>query len=302
VYASVIKKEFFLSYIIELKWVNKKLKMKTYFSSNIKFLRKRKGYTQDEVAEHLKMKRPTLSGIENEVSQPTISALLTFSKFYNIAIDTLLNIELYKLSELQLRQLEHGEDVFIKGGRLRVLATTINPDNNENIELVSEKAKAGYATGFADPEFISQLPTFQLPFLSRQKKYRTFQLSGDSMLPIPDKSWVTAEYLQDWNQIISGEAYIVFTLDEGIVFKIVENLIKEEGVLRLYSLNPLYEPFNVPVSELKEVWKFVHFISKELPDPMLPQDELLKTVANLKSDMDKLKMKVFKPGGAKGEA
>jgi hypothetical protein len=115
------------------------------------------------------------------------------------------------------------------------------------------------------------------------------------MLPIPDKSWVTAEYLQDWNHIISGQAYIVFTLDDGIVFKVVENLIQKEGILRLYSLNPLYEPYDVPVSEIKEIWKFVHYISNDLPEPVLPQDELLKTVASLKSDMDKMKMKVFKP-------
>ncbi len=267
--------------------------MKTYFSNNIKFLRRRRGITQDEIARHLGMKRPTLSGYENEVSQPTIAALIAFSKFYNVAIDTLLNIELPKLSELQLRQLEHGEDVFIKGGRLRVLATTINTDNNENIELVNEKAKAGYATGFADPEYISQLPRFQLPFLSKQKKYRTFQLSGDSMLPIPEGSWVTGEYVQDWRQVISGQAYVVFTLDDGIVFKVVENLIKEEGILRLYSLNPLYEPYDVSVNEVKEIWKFVHFISKDLPEPILPQEELLKTVASLKSDMLKIKNKVF---------
>jgi transcriptional regulator with XRE-family HTH domain len=276
--------------------------MKTYFSNNIKVLRKRRGLTQDEVAERLDMKRSTLSGYENEVSQPTISALITFSKFYTIAIDTLLNIELGKLSELQLRQLEHGEDVFIKGGRLRVLATTINADNDENIELVNEKAKAGYATGFADPEFISQLPRFQLPFLSKQKKYRTFQLSGDSMLPIPEKSWVTGEYIQDWHQIISGQAYIIFTLDDGIVFKVAENLIKEDGILRLYSLNPLYEPFDVPVSEVKEVWKFVHFISSELPEPVLPQDELLKTVANLKNDMARIKNKLFTPDQEEAQA
>jgi transcriptional regulator with XRE-family HTH domain len=267
--------------------------MNMFFSSNIKFLRKRKMLTQDEIAEKLGMKRPTLSGYENEVSQPTISALMIFSKFYKIAIDTLLNINLQKLSELQIRQLEHGEDVFIKGGKLRVLATTVSADNDENIELVNEKAKAGYATGFADPEFISQLPKFQLPFLSRQKKYRTFQLNGDSMLPIPHGSWVTGEYLQDWLQIVSGQAYIIFTLDDGIVFKVAENLIHEQGVLRLYSLNPLYEPYDVSVSEIKEVWKFVHFISAELPEPALPQEELLKTVASLKDDMNRVKSRLF---------
>lgn len=265
-----------------------------FFISNIKFLRKRKGFTQDQVAQSLEMKRSTLNNYENEVSQPTVQALMTFSKYYRIAIDTLLNIELSKLSELQLKQLEGGEDVFIRGGKLRVLATTVNNDNNENIELVNEKAKAGYTTGFADPEYISQLPVFNLPFLSKQKKYRTFQISGDSMLPIPEGSWVTGEYLQDWNLIISGQAYIIFTIDDGIVFKVVENILKEEGALRLFSLNPLYDPYEIHVSSIKEIWKFVHYISKELPDPMLPEKELLKTVASLKKDMSTVKREVFK--------
>ena len=267
--------------------------MDTFFSSNIKFLRKRRMLTQDDVASRLSMKRSTLSGYENEVSQPTIAALLTFSKYYGISIDTLLSIDLQRLSELQIRQLERGEDVFIKGGKLRILATTINTDNVENIELVNEKAKAGYATGFADPEFIGQLPRFQLPFLSKQKKYRTFQLKGDSMLPIPDGAWVTGEYMQDWLQIVSGQACIVFTLDDGIVFKVVENLLEDQGILRLHSLNALYEPYDVPVSEVKEIWKFVHYISNEIPDPMLPQEELLKTVASLKNDMNKVKNTLF---------
>jgi transcriptional regulator with XRE-family HTH domain len=276
--------------------------MKTYFSSNIRFLRKRRLFKQEDLAEKLNMKRSTLSGYENEVSQPTIAALITFSKYFSISIDTLLNIDLQKLSELQVRQLERGEDVFIKGGKLRVLATTINADNNENIELVNEKAKAGYATGFADPEFISQLPRFQLPFLSKQRKYRTFQLNGDSMLPIPHGSWVTGEYLQDWHQIISGQAYIIFTIDDGIVFKITENLIEKEGLLRLYSLNPLYEPYDLPVSEIKEIWKFVHYISAELPEPALPQDALLKTVASLKDDMNRVKNRLFDGSAKKAEA
>jgi transcriptional regulator with XRE-family HTH domain len=259
------------------------------FSKNIKLLRKRKKRTQDDVAHALNMKRSTLSGYENEVSQPTLSALMAFSKYYNVAVDTLLKVDLTKLSDSQLSQLEDGFDVYIKGSNLRVLATTVNQENEENIELVPEKAKAGYATGFADPEFIKELPTFNLPFLSKQKKYRTFQLNGDSMLPIPDGTWVTGEFVQDWESVVNGNAYIIFTLEDGIVFKIVENLIKTDRKLKLYSLNPLYEPFEVPVSEIREIWKFVNYISSEIPEPMLPQNELLKTVASLKSDINAMK-------------
>ena len=167
-----------------------------HFSKNIKLLRKRRGKTQDDLAFALQMKRSTLSGYENKVAEPGLEILLKFSDYFGIAIDTLLKVDISTLTENQLYQLEHGQDVFIRGNKLRVLATTVNTENEENIELVPEKAKAGYTSGFADPEYISDLPVFNLPFLSKNKKYRTFQLNGDSMLPIPDKSWVTGEFLE----------------------------------------------------------------------------------------------------------
>jgi len=264
-----------------------------YFSKNIKFLRKRRNRTQDELAFALKMKRPTLSGYENGVAEPGITALTALSKYFGIAVDTLIKIDLEQLSESQLYELEKGQDVYLTGGKLRVLATTVNQENEENIELVPEKAKAGYTSGFADPEFISELPVFQLPFLSRNKKYRTFQLSGDSMLPIPDKSWVTGEFLQDWTQIISGQAYIILTIDEGIVFKIVENQIKEGNKIIMYSLNPLYAPFEIHVNEIKEVWRFVNYICSEIPEPSISTDNIMRTVAGLKNEMNAIKIKLM---------
>jgi transcriptional regulator with XRE-family HTH domain len=260
-----------------------------FFAKNIKFLRKRRERTQDEIAVALGLKRSTLSGYENSVAEPGIKVLVAFSKFFEIAVDTMLKMDLSLLSESQLGELERGFDAYLSGSSLRVLATTVDNENDENIELVPEKAKAGYMTGYADPEFIGDLPVFKLPFLSSNRKYRTFQLKGDSMLPIPDGSWVTGEYVQDWYDIINGQAYIVFTMDDGIMFKILENRIKKEGKLTLYSLNPIYEPYSVKVGEVKEIWKFVNFISEELPDPVIPEKELINTVARMKHDLDKLK-------------
>jgi phage repressor protein C with HTH and peptisase S24 domain len=215
--------------------------------------------------------------------------LLLFSAYYRTAVDTLLKVDLSKLSETQLRQLEEGEDVFLRGGNLRILASTVNADNEENIELVPVKAQAGYTNGFADPEYISALQVFQLPFLSGEKKYRSFQLKGDSMLPIPEQAWVTGEYVLDWKDLKTGEACVVLTMDDGIVFKIIENRMEKEGKLILYSLNPLYEPYEIHVSEIREIWKFVHFISHEIPEPVIPENQLVRTVAGLKQDMERLK-------------
>ena len=263
------------------------------FASNIKFLRKRKNRTQDEVAEALGMKRSTLSGYENEVAMPGIPALIQFSNYYGISVDTLVKVDLTTLNGHQLYMLEHGEDVYLKGGKLRVLATTVDKNNNENIELVPEKAKAGYTRGFFDPEYISELPRYQLPFLPQDRKYRTFQISGDSMLPIPEGAWVTGEFVEDWLALADGQACIVLTLDEGIVFKIVEDHLRENGTLKLISLNPEYQPYSVNVNEVREIWRFVNYTSNELPSGNLSQEMIGRALTTIQSDLKVIKGKVL---------
>ena len=264
-----------------------------HFNSNIKLMRKRRGRTQDEVAFTLNMKRSTLSGYENGVAQPGILQLIAYSEYFGISVDTLIKIDLSKLRESELRQLESGFDVYVKGSKLRILTTTVDSLNNENIELVPQKAKAGYMRGFADPEFVRNLPVFQLPFLSPERKYRTFQISGDSMLPIPDGAWITGEFIQDWNTIKNGEACIVLTLDEGIVFKVLENLITKEGKVKLSSLNPLYKPYELSVVEIREIWRFIHYISDELPSGEISPADLANTLNQLKQDVALIKERII---------
>lgn len=268
--------------------------MNLFFASNLKLLRKRRKRTQDQVSFATQIKRPTLSGYENSGVLPSIENLLVLSDYFGIAADTLLRIDLNQLSEYQLAQLERGSDVYIRGSNIRVLATTIDKYNRENIELVTEKAKAGYTTGYADPEYIRELPRFQLPFLSPNKKYRSFQIQGDSMLPIPPGAWVTGEFVQDWNTIASGKPYIILTLSDGVVFKVVENLIQQQGCLKLFSLNSLYEPYEVSLADIREVWAFTHFISAEVPGEGFTHHSLARTLLELKRDVDALK-KGIKP-------
>jgi transcriptional regulator with XRE-family HTH domain len=268
-----------------------------YLSSNIKFLRKRKRYTQSVLAESLGIKRSNVNNYENGTAIPPVQILVALSDLFHISVDTLLRINLSSLRESQLYTIENGSDMFVKGNELRVLTTTVDSRNRENIELVSIKAKAGYTTGYFDPEFISGLPVFQLPFLSKEKKYRTFQISGDSMLPIPDKSWVTGEFVQDLTNIKNNGLYIVLTLNEGIVFKKVVNELTEKGTLRLISINPEYAPYDLPPAEIREVWKFVHYISSEVPEPP-EKEQLHQQIEFIKKELEQIKLQFerFSPG------
>lgn len=259
------------------------------FGNNIKLLRKRKRISQEDLSSELGIKRTSLSGYELGNSEPNFETLLRFSTFFKISIDKLLKLNLGQVSEVYLTQLEQGVDIDITGGKLRVLATTVNADNEENIELVPVKAKAGYATGFGDPDFISVLPTFNLPFLDKNKKFRTFQISGDSMPPVSDKSWVTGEFVQNWRTLKNGYPYIVVTENDGIVFKMVYDQLDKNQTLLLCSTNPIYEPYEININEVLEIWKFVNFISNEMPEPNLSRDKLNSSLLNMQKEIREIK-------------
>lgn len=260
-----------------------------YFGKNLQLLRKRKKISQADLAREIGIKRSSLSGYELESSEPNFDTLLRFSDFFKISIDKLLKVDLSRISALYLNQLEQGIDIDITGGKLRVLATTVNNENEENIEMVPVKAKAGYATGYGDPDFIKVLPTFQLPFLDRNKKFRTFQISGDSMPPVSENSWVTGEFVQNWKTIKDGYPYIVITENEGVVFKIIYKQFDKNQSLLLCSTNPIYEPYEINVNEVIEIWKFVNYISDEMPEPNLSRDQLNGSMMNLQKELREIK-------------
>ena len=263
-------------------------------STNLRFLRNRRHRTQDVVATDLGVTRSTLNNYESGVVvNPTLDLLVKFSKYFRVSIDTLIKIDLTKLGESQLSELEKGNDVYITGSRLRVLATTIDSSNRENVEMVSHKARAGYRSGYADPDYIKKLPTFQLPILLNDRKYRMFQISGDSMNPIPDKSWVIGEYLENWFDIKDGQAYIILTVDDGIVFKLVNNNLRKKKSMELVSLNEEYSAYEVHANDVKEVWKFCNYISTEIPDSSFQKHAMFSRIEKVEKEIGELKS-VFK--------
>jgi transcriptional regulator with XRE-family HTH domain len=256
---------------------------------NIKLLRKRLKRSQEEVAQELKLTRSTYSGYENGVAQPNLDSLIALSDFYKVSIDDLVKKDLSTYSELELERLEKGVLTDVKGQKLRILTSVVNQDNEEVIEMVSLKASAGYTSGYADPDYLKVLPTFNLPFLSKEKKYRSFPIKGDSMPPVVEGSFVVAEFVQNWMALRDDTPCIVVTKNDGIVFKIVHNLLSTNQSFQLCSTNSFYSPYFVHVNDVLEIWKFVNYISPELPDVKMDDQDLSKTLQGLQKEIHELK-------------
>ncbi len=111
------------------------------------------------------------------------------------------------------------------------------------------------------------------------------------MLPIPDKSWVTGENVQDLSDIKNDGLYIILTLNEGIVFKKVKNDLKEKDSLRMISTNPEYATYDLPPAEIREVWKFIHYISSKVPEPT-ETEHLHHQIKSIKKELEQIKRKL----------
>ncbi len=226
-----------------------------HFPDNIKFLRKRKKISQADLAGQLELTRTTLAGYEKNV-QPPFKVLIKFADYFHLSIDALVRYNLQALTEFQLSQIEDGFDVDVTGKKLRLLTISVDSQDNENIEIVPLKAQAGYPSSYGDVEFIGSLEKFSLPFLPKDKTYRTFQIQGDSMLPVPEGAWVTGSYVDNWENIKDGSPCIVVTQDYGIVFKLVYKQLQKNQSLLLVSTNRDYKPYELPIKKVVEVWKF----------------------------------------------
>jgi transcriptional regulator with XRE-family HTH domain len=222
--------------------------------SNIKFLRKKKSLTQETLAQAVGVSRSKLAGYERNITPP-LEVLLLFADYFKLSLDVLVREDLSSYSEYKLRELLET-DHFLRGRNLRILSTTVDAAGRELIEVVSQRAKASYLAGFADPEFISDLPRFSLPFLPTNKKHRVFQVDGDSMLPIPDGAWIVCEYVEDWTRLKDGDRYVIVTEQDGVTFKIGYKRHPQEQKILLCSANPIYPPFEVDFEQVREVWKY----------------------------------------------
>jgi transcriptional regulator with XRE-family HTH domain len=266
-------------------------KQNLFWAENLKFLRNRKKKSQDDLAGELGITRAKLNSHENGLSKnPPLEDLIKIADHFHIAVDTLLKINLAKLGELKLRELEAGNDIYVSGGKIRVLSITVNADNKENIEFVPKKAKAGYLAGYNDPDFIAQLPKFTLPHLPQNKTYRMFPTEGNSMLPIPENCLVITEYVADWTALRNTPCIVIMKSEQTFLFKIVTLVVANQSLL-LHSLNPEYKDKEVWAGDVMEVWKYHSHITDMIPAEEGMMGQILNYVKEIRFDVKSMKSK-----------
>ena len=244
-------------------------------NQNLKYLRKLRGWTQQEFADKLRIKRSLLGAYEEERAKPHMDVLESICDIFKLTMDELLRKD---LSDNKGNYLAKRRAMKLAGGR---------PD----IPFVPVKAAAGYLNGYADPEYIDELNTFTLPMLSGGN-YRAFEIMGDSMLPTPSGSIIVGEKLEDMENIKSNNTYIVVSKSEGVVYKRIEKNNRIKDKLTLLSDNPAYQSYNINADDVLEMWQASVVISRAGSQQRWDINQLANIVTNLHQQVSTLKKKM----------
>ncbi len=263
-----------------------------FIAENLKKLRKDNQLTQGEFAHILGVKRSMIGAYEEGRADPRISFLQLVCQKYGLGLDDFINAPLTDLNEGQSKSKAKA----ITGSALRVLSIAVDSSSDtEKATLVPVKAAAGYLNGFGDVEFIETLPTFSLPFpeLPKGKTYRLFQIKGDSMLPIESGSYIISTYVMDWNDVKNDSCYVFITKSEGIVFKRALNNLRQQK-FTLKSDNPTYEPFDLDVSDIMEIWKAEGVTRIGLADSISQSNSTIEALTLVNDRLDRIERKLEK--------
>ncbi|MEK7225613.1 MAG: LexA family transcriptional regulator [Bacteroidota bacterium] len=244
-------------------------------NQNLKYLRKLRGWTQEEFAQKLRIKRSLLGAYEEERAEPRIDVLEVVCDIFKLTLDDILRKD---LSDNKGNYLAKRRAMKLAGGR---------PD----IPFVPVKAAAGYMAGYADPEFIDELNTFTLPMLAGGN-YRAFEIIGDSMLPTPSGSVIVGEKVDNLDDVKNNVPCIVVSRNEGIVYKRVQKNGRQRNKLILVSDNPSYHPYTVNADDVVEMWQAQVVISKTSTQQRWDMNQLTNMVSDLQEQVISLKKRM----------
>lgn len=244
-------------------------------NQNLKYLRKLRGWTQEEFAQKVGIKRSLVGAYEEERAEPNYDVLETVSDLFKVTIDDLLRKDLSETKGSYLA----------KRRQLKMMA------ESNVIHFVPVKAAAGYLNGYADPEFLDELNTFTLPMLSGGT-YRAFEIVGDSMLPTPSGSVIVGEKVHNLDDVKNNNAYIILSKSEGVVYKRVLKSNRSKNKLTLVSDNPAYQPYQVNAEDVLEFWSAQMVLSRVNQQQRWDVTNLASLVTNLQDQVNNLKKKM----------
>lgn len=165
---------------------------------------------------------------------------------------------------------DHLENSKLTGDELR-RRKAFGGRKDEGLIYVPIPAQAGYTKHYLDPLFIDHLKRMYIPDMPyKGDNYRVFEVADDSMLPTLKPHYqVIAEFIEPefWQYAPDYYIHVIVTEDRIMVKRIFH--LTEETLVLISDNETLVPQFELPVAEIKELWRVERKIDWEMPPPKM---------------------------------
>ncbi|MCP9768710.1 XRE family transcriptional regulator [Lacihabitans sp. LS3-19] len=268
-------------------------------NENIKILRKRMGMTQEKFAEVLGIKRSLIGAYEENRAIPPADNLNRISKVFGITLDQLINYSYEKEfnrhrdnnSVLHTSEQYPIERKSVFQNTQRELPT-VQPSLFEPVKSQETRGKGikyikaslfdKYISGNDFSQYSENLPSLQLPFFTQDNLW-AFDAPQDFLM---ENCVLIVEKILNFEDIVEGENHLLVSTSSGFKYRRVYNQIRLKGVLLTNSDKSGVSSEEFKVSDIKEIWKPISFISKSMPLPEISLESVQSKVDSLKAEID----------------
>ena len=285
-------------------------------SRNIRHLRRKYQFTQEEMARKLGIKRSLLGAYEEDRANPRLDVLVKAAEIFNMSVDQLVSDSLVDApSESTANQPSSAAPRSSESPSRANLSQTSTYRRHKISESL-DKGKASslqsvqalrlvpaeefdrYFYEAVDEAYLEKLPLLRIPGLPPSNMpYRAFEVEDDSMSPVEKGAVVVARQEEKIQQIKDGKLYVLVTRTDGVIFRRVYNHIRKSGELLLEALNPAFTQQQLSVMGREvEAWEVLLYISSQLPSSASPESsaamdlpQLTRLVLDLQQEVMRLK-------------
>ncbi|MCT4288679.1 hypothetical protein ATE49_12900 [Elizabethkingia miricola] len=234
-------------------------------AADLKKARKALNLTQKQVAELIGVSFQTYNGYENGKEIPNTKYQI-LDNVLSLSSDT-PKITL-DVSNVNQNSILTNQNSFSRIPK--VITISEKDEEKENIELVPVKLAAGYVGGgFAEENFIRELPKFRLPFLNNGT-FRCFGVGGHSMDKIQDEDWFIGRFVSNLRDFHEGKVHaIISKKSNSLLLKRVFRHPERNDMLILRSdgndIVNTYPDIHIHMDLIDEIWSYAALISFKEP-------------------------------------
>ncbi|MFL5728045.1 MAG: XRE family transcriptional regulator [Cytophagaceae bacterium] len=219
------------------------------FAQNLRFLREKKEFTQQQLADLLDFNRSTLASYESGNSEPEIDKIIVIAEYFGIDLTDLISRDLANAHLME----ESADYKKQSDAHLNAHLNAHLIGSKEGIPLIPVEAMAGMGNGDIQIFENEILKRYIVPEFTELGVTFIIQAKGSSMLPKYNSGDLLAcKTVKDLNFFQWGKVYVLDT-DQGALVKRLYPTENKDFVECRSDNTERYPPFQMPTASIRKI-------------------------------------------------